>query len=126
MVTMAGMEAKLLPYELPKGLLLEAEPFTMDNGRLTPTQKLKRHVVHREYRSALENLCTKLDAEVKFVQVVDEILASKASEPLEGDQPTQLNIQANQLRKKSFFEIGGDSLSGSAGSFLKFQDYTLT
>lgn len=70
-----GMNAQLQPYEVPKGLLLEPEPFTDANGRLTSTQKLKRHAVQRDYRPALTALCDQLDAEARFIEVVDRVLA---------------------------------------------------
>ncbi len=32
------------------------EPFTVANGRMTPTLKIKRHVIHEEYAGLLERL----------------------------------------------------------------------
>jgi hypothetical protein len=96
------VNAQLQPYEVPKGLLLEPEAFTEANGRLTPTQKLKRHAVQRDYRAALIALCERLDAEVKFVEVVDNVLALTDSS----------GVATTDLKKKNFFQIGGDSLSG--------------
>lgn len=100
-------------------MLLEAEPFTEANGMLTPTQKLKRHAVLGEYKSVLEGLCAKLDAEVRFVEIVDEVLARPSSTD-DGDQKTTDSnhqasgaLQSGMIRRKNFFEIGGDSLSGT-------------
>ena len=43
-------------YELPKKILLSPEEFTTENGMLTPTLKLKRRVVLKEYGDRLEAL----------------------------------------------------------------------
>ena len=109
------MESQLLPYEVPKGLLLELEPFTEANGRLTLTQKLKRHAVQREYRPALAELCALLDAEVKFVEVVDRVLGDKhvgGGGDLVGEGKGKgPEGSVAGLKRQNFFQIGGDSLS---------------
>ncbi|KAG9326256.1 hypothetical protein KVV02_000971 [Mortierella alpina] len=43
-------------FEIPKALLLESEPFTIENGLLTPTLKTKRHPVVQAYREQLTAL----------------------------------------------------------------------
>ncbi len=43
-------------YELPKKVLLSAEEFSTDNGMLTPTLKLKRRVVLKQYGDQIEAL----------------------------------------------------------------------
>ena len=39
--------------------LIETEPFSVQNGLLTPTQKTKRFAIQSTYKSALESLYTK-------------------------------------------------------------------
>lgn len=41
--------AELAPFERPKKIGLIAEPFTIEDGSLTPTQKVKRNVVNERY-----------------------------------------------------------------------------
>jgi long-chain acyl-CoA synthetase len=45
-------------FELPKALLLVTDDFTVQNGLLTPTLKLKRRAILSRYRQALDALYT--------------------------------------------------------------------
>ncbi|KAF9573478.1 hypothetical protein EC968_008454 [Mortierella alpina] len=51
-----GKEIGLKGFEIPKAVLLESEPFTIENGLLTPTLKTKRHPVVQAYRDRLTAL----------------------------------------------------------------------
>lgn len=60
---LAGAEAALKGFEKVKNILLEPEPFSVDNGLLTPTLKLRRHEAKLRYHveiadmyKALENM----------------------------------------------------------------------
>jgi long-chain acyl-CoA synthetase len=46
----------LAQFEMPKRLLLLADDFTIESGELTPTLKVKRRVVERNYAAAIEEL----------------------------------------------------------------------
>jgi long-chain acyl-CoA synthetase len=46
----------LAQFEMPKRLLLLADDFTIEGGELTPTLKVKRRVVERNYAAAIEEL----------------------------------------------------------------------
>lgn len=46
--------ADLAGYERPKKIGLIATPFTVDDGTLTPTQKVKRRAVKAQYRALIE------------------------------------------------------------------------
>jgi long-chain acyl-CoA synthetase len=48
--------ARLASYETIKKFLLVPEEFSIENGALTPSQKLRRAVVHERYRARLEAL----------------------------------------------------------------------
>ncbi|MFH2006132.1 MAG: long-chain fatty acid--CoA ligase [bacterium] len=48
--------ADFAPYETPRKVLLIADPFTTENGILTPTLKLKRREVMKRYGERLEPL----------------------------------------------------------------------
>jgi len=43
-------------FEIPRAVLLEPEPFTVENDLMTPTFKIKRHPVVQKYREKLTAL----------------------------------------------------------------------
>lgn len=43
-------------YEIPKRFIFTAEPFSLENGALTQTMKLKRRVVYDQYKEAIESV----------------------------------------------------------------------
>jgi len=43
-------------YELPKKFIFDTEPFTLDNGMLTQTMKLKRKAVYDKFKDKIEKL----------------------------------------------------------------------
>ena len=47
-----------LGFERIRACLIETEPFTVQNGLLTPTQKAKRFAIQNKYKDALETLYT--------------------------------------------------------------------
>ncbi|KAG0206691.1 hypothetical protein BGX28_001890 [Mortierella sp. GBA30] len=52
----AGRDAGLKGFEIPKAILLESEAFTVENDKMTPTFKIKRHPVVQAYRDQLTAL----------------------------------------------------------------------
>ncbi len=44
----------LAGYQMPKKVLIIEEDFTEENGALTPSLKVKRHVVEERYRDRIE------------------------------------------------------------------------
>ena len=53
---MNHLKGKFGGYEIPKKFLLIPEPFSLDNGTLTPTMKLKRNVVLTKLKDKIEAL----------------------------------------------------------------------
>jgi len=49
-------ESALVPWEVPAKIHLDPLPFTVENGLLTPTFKLKRDAAKVHYKDALEKL----------------------------------------------------------------------
>ena len=47
---------KLKGFEMIRGIHIENDPFTIENGLLTPTHKTKRPVLQQKYKSILEQL----------------------------------------------------------------------
>jgi len=54
---------KLNRYEYVKGAMLLVDPFTEDNGLLTPTMKLKRSQAAKYYRTQIDGLYSQIDAQ---------------------------------------------------------------
>jgi long-chain acyl-CoA synthetase len=52
----ARVNAKLAPIERVRHFMLTAEPFSASNGQMTPTLKIKRHVIRDAYGAALQAL----------------------------------------------------------------------
>ncbi|KAG0275831.1 hypothetical protein BGZ95_008335 [Linnemannia exigua] len=52
----AAKDIGLRGFEVPKAILLEPEAFTVENNKMTPTFKIKRHPVVQEYRERLNSL----------------------------------------------------------------------
>ncbi|EHU4799619.1 AMP-binding protein [Vibrio vulnificus] len=51
----AKMNAKLESHEQIKGVLMIKDPWSIDNGILTPTLKIKRHVLEQKYHEVGQN-----------------------------------------------------------------------
>ncbi|KAG0275830.1 hypothetical protein BGZ95_008334 [Linnemannia exigua] len=53
---LAAQAAGLKSFEIPKAVLIEPSPFTIEGGMLTPTLKIKRHPVVQAYRKQIDEL----------------------------------------------------------------------
>jgi len=49
-----GRKGGLVGYEIPKAIFLSSEPFSIENGLLTPTMKAKRAVVRARYKAQFD------------------------------------------------------------------------
>lgn len=116
-----GAEAGLSPYEIPRDVLIESEPFTLDNGLLSGTRKLLRPKLEEHYGVRLEQLYDELtEREARELnrlrsgpedqRVVDTVVGA-ASAVL---STTSGDVSANSR----FPELGGDSLSALTFSVL--------
>jgi long-subunit acyl-CoA synthetase (AMP-forming) len=52
--TLAQVNAKLPKYEWVKGVVILKEPWTVENGVLTPTLKIRRNVLHQRFQEKLQ------------------------------------------------------------------------
>ena len=50
------MNGRLSNIEKVRRVIVAAEPFTVDNGMMTPTLKIRRHKIREHYGAALERL----------------------------------------------------------------------
>jgi long-chain acyl-CoA synthetase len=52
-------------YERPKRVLIVGRPFTVEGGQLTPTLKVKRSVIEKEFADRIEKVYLKVEAEAE-------------------------------------------------------------
>lgn len=109
--------AGLRPYETPRSLLIEATPFTLENGLLTGTGKMARPKLNDLYGQRLERRYTEL---AKRRESELQVLRLGASEGREGAVVDTISRAAAALLDASdsevspdasFADLGGDSLS---------------
>ncbi|MGZ8409712.1 MAG: AMP-dependent synthetase/ligase [Hyphomicrobium sp.] len=50
------VNARLAPIEKIRRFIIAPEPFSIENDQMTPTQKIRRHVIRRQYQDALDAL----------------------------------------------------------------------
>ncbi|KAK9790769.1 hypothetical protein WJX73_002491 [Symbiochloris irregularis] len=55
-INAAGDAAKLKGFQKVKGVMLESRPFTVENGLITPTFKLKRTALRNHYAERIEQI----------------------------------------------------------------------
>lgn len=53
---LAALKSKYGSYEIPKKFMFVTEPFTLENGMLTQTMKLKRRVITERFKERIEAL----------------------------------------------------------------------
>lgn len=53
---LASLQAKLSPFERVKAFRVIKESFTEENAMLTPTMKLRRHVIEKKYESVIQSM----------------------------------------------------------------------
>uniref|UniRef100_A0A6B2KX40 Carrier domain-containing protein n=1 Tax=Arcella intermedia TaxID=1963864 RepID=A0A6B2KX40_9EUKA len=91
---------ELRPYEIPKAIYLESEPFTPQNSCLTPSFKLSRAGLTKKYRNLLEDMYKDLDAKLIQEEFRNSLIALTRS---------YINVSADSNSK--LVEIGLDSVS---------------
>ncbi len=117
----AARDNELNSYEIPRALLVEAEPFTIDNGLLSGVGKLLRPKLKAQYGERLEQLYEDLAREQD-----DELAALRR----EADNLPVLDTVGRAVRAMlgcadrdvrpdvHFTDLGGDSLSALSYSTL--------
>ncbi|OFJ54086.1 carboxylic acid reductase [Mycolicibacterium grossiae] len=110
----AARSADLQSYEIPRDVIIETEPFTVENGLLTGIRKLAWPRLKERYGAALEQLYLDLSEgqadELRALRrngaegpVLDTV--SRAAKALLGAAASDVSADAH------FTDLGGDSLS---------------
>ncbi|MGK5546167.1 carboxylic acid reductase [Streptomyces sp. URMC 127] len=107
-------EAGLNPYEVPYDVILEPEPFTIENGLLSGVGKLLRPALKERYGAQLEQLYADI-ADGRAGRIAALRTAGRSAEPLEAvlaAVQVTLGYPASMVMPEAAFtELGGDSLS---------------
>ncbi|MCP9623967.1 carboxylic acid reductase [Nocardia otitidiscaviarum] len=114
-------ESGLQPYEIPREVLIESEPFTIDNGLLSGIGKLLRPKLKEHYGEQLERLYTELAQ-----QREDELTTLRRGaherpvlETVTRAAGAVLDLAAGEVSPDAHFaDLGGDSLSALSFSTL--------
>ncbi|PRP81795.1 putative fatty-acid-CoA ligase FadD9 (fatty-acid-CoA synthetase) (fatty-acid-CoA synthase) [Planoprotostelium fungivorum] len=93
-----GTKGGLKSYELPWWVLLDDEPFTIDNKRMTVSNKLNRAAIERHYAPIIVDHMNRLTEEKKEKTACDIMR-------------DVLGVNDGQLIGQTFLSCGGDSLS---------------
>lgn len=116
-----AQEQGLNSYEIPRGFLIETEPFSQANGLLSDHRKLRWPQLVQRYRESLERLYSSIAA-----QEADELSAvrrmGKSRPVLETVQRAARALLGGAMAEVSpsahFRDLGGDSLSAVSFSNL--------
>ena len=116
-----GVVAGLRSFEVPRDVIVESEPFSMENGLFTAIGKVKRGAIQAKFATRLELLYEQLDqrqrddlmalhADSSTLSVVEKIgralEASLSIEEIDVDTPM------------NFAQLGGDSLAAQEFAVL--------
>ncbi|MFB8200468.1 carboxylic acid reductase [Kitasatospora purpeofusca] len=118
--------AGLNPYEIPRDLLVETEPFTQENGLLSGVRKLLRPALTKRYGERLEALYTELsDREAEAVRTLRRFRADRpVPETVVRAAQALLGLEDGAVEPGTrFLELGGDSLSALSFSRLMTETF---
>ncbi|MGY4646298.1 fatty acid CoA ligase FadD9 [Mycobacterium sp. URHB0021] len=110
----AARSADLQSYEIPRDLLIETTPFTMENGLLTGIGKLAWPRLKERYGAELEQLYLDLsDAQAGALRAMRQSGADRpVLETVSRAASALLGAAASDVRADAqFTDLGGDSLS---------------
>ncbi|WP_433664565.1 carboxylic acid reductase [Nocardia sp. CA-128927] len=114
-------DAQLNSYEIPRDLIVETEPFSVDNGLLSGIGKLLRPKLKERYSDRLERRYDELDHRqaAELTTLRHEGRTLPVTEAVTRAVQAVLGISATALQSDAYFtEPGGDSLSALSLSNL--------
>lgn len=99
-------------YEIPRDILIEKEKFTIENKKMTSSEKLSRNYLNQFYKKNLEELYKNVEKQLENQEIQKMI-------------KELLNIQQDFNENQTFKELGIDSLSASKLSHYLNEKYQL-
>jgi fatty acid CoA ligase FadD9 len=116
----AARSAGLKSFEVPRDVLIELEPFSLENGLLSSVRKPLRPKLQARYQDALEALYHEMDR--KQVEALARLRREHGATTLEriaGALQSTLGLDAvDPTTPKSFSDLGGDSLGAVSFALL--------
>ena len=91
-------EMKLRTFEIPRAILIELDPWTPENGMLTPALKIKRPACAEKYNKVLDFLSSK----IKDATQIDQIVRESAKIAEQGLSPDKYDDQSISTGTSSF------------------------
>ncbi|SHN18997.1 carboxylic acid reductase [Streptomyces yunnanensis] len=113
-------EAKLNPYEIPRDLLIETEPFSQDNGLLSDSTKHIRPRLRERYGEQLERRYAELaEGQANELRGLRHDKSRPVVETVTRAVRALLGMPEGELNPSTrFTDLGGDSLSALSLSHL--------
>jgi fatty acid CoA ligase FadD9 len=109
-----ALRHSLRGYEVPRGLIIEPQPFSNAQGLVTETHKLSRPRLKARYGERLSTLYAALDvAREARVQAASRDVTRSRTERAEELLAASLGVSVSMLQELGgrFAELGGDSLA---------------
>lgn len=99
-ITALGARADRPPWEIPKGVILDHEPFTSVNGLLTPSEKLNRRALRAHYADRLDKLYKTLEKKFEDVRgaLLEDIIPNTLGESSLLQEETLINDSLSAVR----------------------------
>lgn len=114
-------EEGLKPFEMPRDFILEAEPFSHENGLLSSVRKRLRPKIQAKYGEALEQLYVDLERKQRedLLALKDPNSQLSVLEKIGKALEASLGIQDIDVNSPLGFEdLGGDSLGATSFALL--------
>ena len=104
-------DAGLQPYEIPRDFIVEAQPFTLENGLLTGVRKLARPKLRRRYAERIDRLYADLAQRTDGVDTGVADVARPVLDVVRDTAKAVLGVEESIPGDTRFVDLGGDSLS---------------
>ncbi|WP_313806000.1 carboxylic acid reductase [Sphingobium sp.] len=116
-------KAQLKNFEIPRDVIVETEPFTLENGLLSSARKPLRPNIKRRYMDQLEAMYEEMDKQQQAeLARLRESATGSLPERIAGAFKANLGLpKVDPADPRSYGDLGGDSL-GAIGLSLLFEE----
>jgi len=111
---LAARQAELKSFEIPRDILVEMEPFTLENGLLTSARKPSRPALKKRYGERLEQMYQAMDLkQQEELALLRSASGASVVDRVAGAFKANLGLAVvDPASRKSYRDMGGDSLGG--------------